>query len=211
MATTTTKKVTRKKTTVPKEPTVAAEISQEEEVEVVATPKKTATKKAKIVYKEVPFSDNDLVTVRNGFHGELVYKNRSGEVWIWNEFGDEQDLEVGELRAARNTSKSFYQNNWFMIDDPAVLKYLNVEEFYKNSLTIDEFNTLFNRPNDEIIEKVSKLPQGQKASLGYIVKRLVRDGEIDSLKLIGELEKILGITLREIDALEVPELKVMEG
>lgn len=223
MATTTNnnaKKVTRKKptttttaSTTVKEKPVVEEVAAtpKEELVVKTAPKKETATRSRVTYKETQLSDSDLVTVRNGFHGELVYKNRAGEIWSWDRFGDEQDMELGELRAARNSSRSFFSNNWFMIDDPAVLKYLGVEDYYKDSLTVDEFNTLFDRPNDEVIEKVRNLPEGQKVSLSYIVRRLVRDGEIDSIKLINELEQILGIKLNEVDTIEVPELRTMEG
>ena len=35
------------------------------------------------------------VTVKNGFNGTLVYKSKkTGERFIWDAFGDEQDIEL---------------------------------------------------------------------------------------------------------------------
>ena len=42
-----------------------------------------------------------LITVTNGFHGRLVYKNkRTGELFIWESYGDEQEMEMIDLQNA---------------------------------------------------------------------------------------------------------------
>ena len=69
----------------------------------------------KIVPKDIDM--NQYVIVRNGFHGRLVYKSsRTGEKFVWDGFGTEQEMELKELRNAKNTSKGFFKNNWFMFD-----------------------------------------------------------------------------------------------
>ena len=58
---------------------------------------------------------DQYVTVRNGFQGRLVYKSRhTGEKFIWDTFGAEQDMELSELKRARSSSKKFFINNWFI-------------------------------------------------------------------------------------------------
>ena len=81
----------------------------------------SAEKKA-VVFTPKAFDLNQIVTVRNGFQGRLVYKSKkTGEVFIWEEFGAEQDMELAELKSARSSSKKFFINNWFVIDDPEVI------------------------------------------------------------------------------------------
>ena len=148
--------------------------------------------------KAVELDPNMYVPVRNGFNGKLIYVSRkSGERYVWEKFGDEQDMELRELRAAKTSYKAFYENNWFLIDDPAVIEYLGVERFYNNALSYDEFDSLFEMKPEEIESRISKLSKGQKSSLSYRAKQLIRDGGIDSIKVINVLEKSLGIELIE--------------
>lgn len=146
----------------------------------------------------VTLDPNLVVTVKNGFPGMLVYISRkTGEKFVWQEFGDEQDMELGELKNARNSSKKFYMNNWFLIDDPAVLDYLGVADYYKYATKNAGFEKLFEKTPAEIKRDVATLSDGQKRSVGYRARQMIKDGELDSVKKISALEEALGITLIE--------------
>lgn len=141
---------------------------------------------------------NQIVTVRNGFQGRLVYKSkRTGERWAWDEFGAEQDMELGELKNARNSNKKYFINNWFMFDEDWIVDYLGMRQYYKNSLPIQDFDKLFEKSSAEIEKVVSKLSEGQKKSVAYRAKQLIAEGGIDSNKVISTLEKCLGTELIE--------------
>lgn len=139
---------------------------------------------------------NMVVTIKNGFQGRLVYQSKkTGETFIWEEFGDEQDMELSEVKAARNSSKKFFINNWFLIDDPEVIEYLGVEQYYKHALNSENFDEIFNKTAKEIKEIISQLSTGQKRSLAYRAKQLIEDGTVDSIKVIKALEDGLGVEL----------------
>lgn len=141
---------------------------------------------------------NQSVIVRNGFQGRLIYKSpRTGERFIWPEFGDEQEMDLKELRNAKNSYKKAFANNWFMFDEDWVIDYLGVRNHYKNALKIEEFDDLFKKPAAEITKVISKLSDGQKKSVGYRARQLIADGEIDSRKAISAIEDALGIELIE--------------
>lgn len=155
-------------------------------------------KAAPIVAKEIDL--NQLIAVRNGYQGRLVYKsNRTHEKFVWSEFGSEQMIELRELRNAKSTFKKYFENNWFMFDEEFtwVIDYLGLQQFYKNALKIDEFDDLFKKTPSEIEKAVAKLSKGQKKSVGYRAKQLIAEGEIDSNKAIAALEKSLGVELIE--------------
>lgn len=168
--------------------------------------KKQATKAAvdtevnetsqKIIPKEVNM--DQYITVRNGFHGTLIYRSRrTGEEFIWPEFGAEQEMELRELRNAKNTSKMFFTNNWFMFDDEWVVDYLGVRQFYKNALRIEDFDNIYKKTPDEIKKAIADMSEGQKRSVAYRASELIKTGDIDSLKTIAALEEALGIELIE--------------
>lgn len=141
---------------------------------------------------------NQIVTVRNGFQGMLVYKSRkTGERFIWEEFGDEQDMELSELKNARNSSKAFFEKNWFMFDEPWIVDYLGVSKFYKHAVSIDDFDKLFESDPEELKKTISEMSNGQKRSLAYRAKRLISEGAIDSRKVVAALEEALNMELVE--------------
>ena len=158
--------------------------------------KASAAKKSKPKAKKL--DPHEYVTVRNGFQGSLVYISpRTGERFYWDRFGDEQEIELQDLRSARSSSRKFFENNWFLIDDPEVIDYLGVEKYYKNSLSLDGFEELFSMSADEIVNAVTKLSDGQKRAVGYLAKQKIDEGTVDSISLINKLEKLLGIALIE--------------
>lgn len=141
---------------------------------------------------------SQMVTVYNGFQGRLVYiSSRTGEIFVWDEFGGEQEMELRELRNAKNSAKTFFINNWFMFseDDAWVIDYLGLGMYYKNSLNIEEFDSIFSLSPEDIKNRISVLPHGQKKSLIYKAKKLYSHNEIDSNRVIRAIEDSLGIKL----------------
>jgi len=154
------------------------------------------TKKKAIVPKDV--DDSQYITVRNGFQGQLVYKSkRTGELFVWDSFGSEQEIELRELRNAKNSYKNFFINNWFMFDEDWVIDYLGVRQFYKNALSIDHFDDIFTQKPTELKKTITELSDGQKKSVAYRAKELISENKIDSLSVISTLEDALNIELIE--------------
>lgn len=160
---------------------------------------KEAAASKPIIPKDV--DPNQYVTVRNGFQGRLIYiSKKTGEVFEWDGFGEEQEMELRELKAAKNSyNKSFYTNNWFMFneEDDWVIDYLGVRQFYKNAISVDDFDDIFDLPANELKKKINSLPEGQKKAVEYRARVLIGEQKIDSLKQISALEDALGIELIE--------------
>lgn len=187
---TTTKRTTRSKNTQP------VEVQAENEATIEAVEAKPVKAAKKIVAKDI--DPNQYVVVRNGYQGTLIYKStRTGEMFTWDGFGAEQEMELRELRAAKNSSKGFFINNWFMFEEDWILDYLGVRQFYKNAISIDDFDDIFSMKANELKATVSKLSNGQKRSVAYRAKELIDAQEIDSLSVISALEDALGIGLIE--------------
>lgn len=166
---------------------------------MATTKAKGSTKKK---YADIPedVTPNDIVMVRNGFNGRLVYvSTKTGEKYVWDSFGDETEMEVKELRTAKNSQKSFFENNWFMFDDEYswIIPYLGVSKLYDNAMTIENLQGVFKKTPTEIKKFCAKLNDAQKKTLVYMVKESYANGEIDSLKTLSALEDGLGIFLSE--------------
>ena len=154
--------------------------------------------KRQLVPKDI--DPHTIITVRNGFQGRLVYRSKkTGERFVWDTFGAEQDMEIGELRNARNSNKKYFINNWFMFEEPWIVDYIGMSQYYKLAISIADFDKLFEKSAAEIERTVSKLSDGQKKSVAYRAKQLIASGSIDSNKAIATLEKCLGVELIEHD------------
>ena len=150
--------------------------------------------------KAVAVDIHQFIPVRNGFQGALIYvSKRTGEEFVWDNFGDEQEMELQELKNAKSSNKGFFERNWFMFDDEYqwVIDYLGIGAFYKNALKLEEFDEVFEKSPEEIMEIVPGLSDGQKASLIYRARQLISEGGIDSNKAIAALEESLGTKLVE--------------
>lgn len=137
------------------------------------------------------FDLNMLVPVKNGSLGKLVYKSKrqNGLKIVWNELGQEEYMELSELVSARNSSPAFFEKNWFMFEDPDIIEYLNVGKYYKNSINIENINEVFSYPPEKIKETISKAPDGQKPTIIKAAKDMIKNGEIDSIKVINAIEE----------------------
>ena len=154
------------------------------------------TKTPRIVEKE-KLSLDTIVYCRNGTSGELVYhsKRNHGYSIVWTEFGQEEPIELAELIQMRNSAPRFFTDNWILIEDDSVLRYLGVDKYYKNALNYENFDTLFREPPEVIIKKISVMSKGLRATVSEIAREKIRSGEFDSVKRIKAMEDALGIEL----------------
>lgn len=148
------------------------------------------------VEKKVELDPHMYVTVKNGYNGVLTYiSSKTGEVFTWSKFGDEQEIELIELKACKASSKAFFINNWFLIDDWDVIEWLGVQQYYKNALNADNFDSIFNKSAVELKKTLEKLSAGQKKTVIFRARKLIDDGTIDSIKTIKTLEECLHVEL----------------
>ena len=168
-----------------------------------AKPEQAAVEEVKTEQKPSRPTQVDIhqyIPVKNGFPGVLIYASkRTGEVFRWEKFGDEQDMELQELKSAKSAAKAFFQNNWFLFDDDYawVTDYLGVGAFYRYALKEEQFDELFEKSPEEIKKTIKKLSDGQKSSLGYRARQMIAEGGIDSNRVIAALEEALGVQLVE--------------
>lgn len=187
---------------------MSTEMNTEVSTEAAAAPAKKRTRKTQTATKEstpVSYTAKDVdmnqyITVRNGYPGQLVYTSkRTGERFFWEHYGDEQDMTLMELRNARNTSKKFFDHNWFVFDEEYdwVIDFLGVRAFYNNIINLEGIDALFKKTPKQIEKELAALTNGQKRTVGYRAMEMIRDKEIDSLAVIDVLEKGLGVALIE--------------
>ena len=71
--------------------------------------------------KQIPL--DTMVACTNLFPGTLIYISRkqNGYEITWENQGDVDYLELGELVSMRNSQRAFFEKNWIGIDDDDIL------------------------------------------------------------------------------------------
>lgn len=197
----TTKKTTTKKA----KPVVEAEsideavlIEAEVEAEPAeATPVEKVTRPAP--QKRVQVDLNDIVYVQSCFHGNLFYKSkRNGSIVEWQQFGEDQPMDVDELMYMRNTQPTFFKEQWIrLVGDNAddVFTCLHLDRYCKNNLKFDSFDDVFEMNPAEIEMTVKEFAPSLRESVARRAKELYDDETLCDIKTIKAIERATGFTL----------------
>lgn len=139
---------------------------------------------------------NELICVRNNTHRKLVYSSKiyAGNEFEWENFHDDNYLELRDLVAMRNSYPTYFKECWVVVDDD-ILEYLNVKRFYESAIDMENFDSIFNKSPLELKTLLEKLPSSMKTSVSQRAKQLVDDGTIDSMKIIKVLNDALNVDL----------------
>lgn len=161
------------------------------------TPKKAVKEEPKTVEKveSNKIDESQYVTVKNGFHGRLVFISpRTGEKFYWDDYGDEQDIELRDLKGAKASSKAFFENNWFILDE-WVINYLGVDSYYRHAVAPGDCDKLFRLPVNDLKTEIAAMNDSQRSSVAVRARELINSGDLDSFRVITALEEALGVEL----------------
>lgn len=159
-------------------------------------------------------TNSTMIECKNGVHGPLIYisSRTAGYMVEWEEFGEVQEIEYGELVAMRGSQPRFFRDNWILIEDADVLKQLGVSQHYRNSLTTENFDEVFHWSASKIRSDVPKMSEGMRDSIRMRAKELMKQDGLDSRAVIKALNDVLHCDLEEETKLDVkkPAKKEME-
>lgn len=145
-----------------------------------------------------------MIPVKSGVQGILVYlsKKTYGYTIEWNSYGEIEYIEYSELLSMRNTSKTFFENNWIFFEDTddytaqELYEILKVDKYYRNTVLGENLDDIFLMTADEIISTIAPLSKGVKETIALSARNKIDSGELDSIKRIEALEKALNAELR---------------
>lgn len=200
MATTT----TRKRTTAPKKTTVNEEVVLTPEVEEVVI-KKEEPKKTEVRQKEIrQFNQHDLILCRSVTAGWLGCGGKSGQYYIFENFGDECEVEYQDLFALKQRRSPYIYAPLFVIEDEELLdnpRWEDVKKFYYDKVyTMDDINEILNLPVGQFEDALKKLPKGLAKSLQVEVAKRIEDGTFDSLRKIKIIDEVYETDFKSIIA-----------
>lgn len=140
--------------------------------------------------KRVVNVDSDkFVPCMNLNHGPLTYVNRSGMEWRWEEFGDEQDLTVGDLKTMLASYPRFIKEPWILILDEEVIMHLRLDKMYESIVKPSEVPSFLKLSEKKISERLVKAPSGVKELIVLEARKHYKDGSltVGKQKLIEQL------------------------
>lgn len=173
----------------PKKSTAKKEVVEQESVETSEV-KETVRKQKKKLNRD------DLIVVMNNTAGRLAHGSRkTGQEWLFTEYGQTDEMELSELVTLNNSSPAMLREPWLLILDDEAVEYLGLKKLYENVLTEDEMEEFFNSDLEQMEKLLDKLPKGMKELIAGLAKKKVEDNTLDSISKIKLIEEKLKVTL----------------
>lgn len=167
-------------------------------VEAKAPATKEATPKA--AAKKVVRNAHDMIPCRSVTVGELTCESKKskGIYYRWLNYDDIEEVEYQDLVALRSSRSKFLYNPQFIIMDDELAAEWGLTEVYSAFLGFDSPDELFSLPANQLAKKLKSAPQGLKESIKDVAGQYMREGRLDSLKVIDVLDKELGTDLKAL-------------
>lgn len=167
-------------------------------VEAKAPATKEATPKA--AAKKVVRNAHDMIPCRSVTVGELTCESKKskGIYYRWLNYDDIEEVEYQDLVALRSSRSKFLYNPQFIIMDDELAAEWGLTEVYSAFLGFDSPDELFSLPANQLAKKLKSAPQGLTESIKDVAGQYMREGRLDSLKVIDVLDKELGTDLKAL-------------
>jgi hypothetical protein len=149
-----------------------------------------------IIAKDKGFKDDDLIIVMNGLYSPLTHRSSSsGRIWKFSGFGQTQKIPYSEILSIRNIASVVFDEGWLIILNRQIQKDLGLIELYKNIITPENIDEIFNKSSDDLEAFIDSLPKGMKVTFISKARDLYNDKKIDSVRTIKMIENKFGISL----------------
>lgn len=152
------------------------------------------------VKKKAEHDPTELIKCRSVVQGVLLFKGPKSQTdYRWDAANDIVEVEYQDLRAARVSKHAFLMRGYFIIEDNDLLdeeEWAEVKKKYGEMYSRKDLTAIFKIDNvNEMIRAIQNLPDGVRAQMGSIAKGLMDNGQLDSIKKITALDKLLGTDL----------------
>lgn len=192
---------TRKRTTAKAPAAEKVETPVEENV-VEETPAKEVSKAAPAPTAEPrQFNQNDLVLCRSVTAGWLGVSGKSGQYYVFENFGDECEIEYQDLFALKSRRSNYIYAPLFVIEDEELLenpRWKDVAQFYDEKVFREDIDEVLNLPVSSFKKALEALPKGLAKALQVKVAEKIEDGSFDSLSKIKIIDEVYGTDFRNI-------------
>lgn len=142
--------------------------------------------------------EDDLIFVMSGSEETVIYNSkRTGRVWEFNKFGQEDSIPYSEIRIMNNQHPTYFKNGILVILDEQVQKDFGLTDMYKNILTPSNIDTIFEKSPEELGNFIDKLPEGMKKTLVDRAMKLYSQDKLTDLLVVRVIEDKYGFSLED--------------
>lgn len=161
--------------------------------EVESTPIVETKEKEK---KPRQFNQHDPILCRSVNAGWLGVPGKSGMFYVFSNYGDEAELEYGDLFALKNNHSPYLYDPLFVVENEELLenpRWKDLAEFYSEKVYgMDDIEEVLNKPRTYFKSALESLPKGLKKALTVEVAKRIEDGSFDSLTKIKVIDDVCG-------------------
>lgn len=162
--------------------------------------KRTTAKTTKAASEKAPevrvFDKEDLIPCMSVTTGELVYHedwSKSHTRYEWIQYGDVTEVEYQDLKAmlARKSDYLFYPH--FIVTDEDFLKENpKLQDVTNQFYGLDNPRNFFDRSPVSLEAFLNSAPEGVKDAAKTAAAKLIKDGELDSIRIVKTIDSTLG-------------------
>lgn len=143
----------------------------------------------RVQVKKSRLKDTDKIFMMNCRTGTVSYHSeRTNKTWQYNKFGDQDTMEYAELITMNNNYPTYLQDGWLIVLDKEVQDELKLTDKYRNILTPDNADEIFDLSLEALERFVDALPEGQKASFVNIAQDKYEKDEIRQHQVVKFIE-----------------------
>ncbi len=157
--------------------------------------------------KRLVLSDLDELVVKSNVFGELIYINdRTGDQFIWENYGEEQTLTAKDIRDMKARQQMFFKEDWISIIDSHsvnmseytlkdIYDALQVGRYYDENVIAFELDDIFSMNEKEMRETIASMSDTIKRTVVIRANDKIKDGSLDSISKVKLLEEVLNCEL----------------
>lgn len=203
-ATTTTQK--KRATTTAAAKKTATKVQPEKENITVVEPVEPVEEEVVETKKEIKkeprqFNQNDLILCRSVTAGWLGVSGKSGQYYVFENFGDECEIEYQDLFALKSRRSNYIYAPHFVIEDEELLenpRWVDVKQFYDEKVFQEDVDEVLKLPVQNFEAVLKQLPKGLAKALQVKVAEKIEDGSFDSLTKIKIIDDVFGTDFRSV-------------
>ena len=149
------------------------------------------------------FQQTDLIMCKSVTNGGLFLEgSKTKQLYQWNDYGDETEVEYRDLVAEVRTKSNFVFAPWFIVEDQDFVdEFPQLKNFYAQYLSVKDLRDILNLPISQMAKKISDLPKGAQESVRTIASSMVKSGAIDSVAKIKKLDEIFETDMEFLSSL----------
>ncbi|MDU3410094.1 hypothetical protein [Clostridium sp.] len=133
---------------------------------------------------------NRVVPVVSVSNFTVGYKTKeTNTMLIWNNYGDEHEMKIGEVINMLGESEKFLKQPWLIVDDEEFVEAMNLGELYDLVFDLEDLDKFFKQSANKIKEELNRLSEKMRNDVLNRAISMIYNGEINNLQLVQFLKR----------------------